>query len=508
MTTYNLTPAQRILLFLSLSLATFMMVLDYSIANVSIPYIAGDLAVSDDEGTYVITSFATGNAVGLAMTGWLTKRVGEVKLFTISIALFTFFSWICGLSTSLGMLIIARVIQGVVAGPMIPLSQSLLIQTGTPQTRTRDLSIWSTIVIAAPVVGPVLGGYISDWYVWPWIFYINIPVGIFCVITTWAILHHYEAKTIPEPGDYLGIILLSLGVGCLQVLLDKGQQWDWIRSERIRILGITTIVSFTFLIIREIWHRKPLLDLTLFKIPSFTLSIVCLMISYAIYFGTVVIVPLWLQEYMGYNAEWAGTAVAALGIAPVCLSMITPKLMEKLGNVRTVAIAFSVFAIGCFYSTTFTTLVDVQHVAFARFVFGFGFICYVAPLINMSVQMLPPEKLASGAGIFHFLRAMMGAVGTSVFTTIWIRRTIFHHERISGCLTPFNPSTPVITTQADRLNLNGMLDQQAALLAINDCFFLMGWLFVILVALLIGWYLVRGRRMPPVQAHSVHAAAD
>lgn len=479
------------LLFIALALATFMIVLDYSIANVSIPYISGALAVSNEEGTYVITSFAVGNAIGLAMTGWLAKRVGEVKLMVFSVALFTVFSWTCGMSTTLAMLIISRFIQGFVAGPAIPLSQSLIITQGSEKNRGRDLSIWSTIVIAAPVLGPILGGYISDWYIWSWIFYINIPVGIFCVLTIWLILRYHEMPRSKVPGDIVAMIWLVIGVSCLQVLLDKGQQWDWLNSERIWLLIVGAVVAFAYLIIREIWHPKPLMDLTLFRSPSFTLAIICLAVSYAIYFGTIVLVPLWLQEYMGYTAEWAGFAVCTLGIGPVFLSLVTPKIAKKIGYEWTFLISLFIFAISCFFNAFFTTATDLFYIALLRFFFGLGFICYISPLLSISIRDVPAEKLPSATGIFHFVRAMFGGIGTSVFTTLWLRRTIFHHERVGACLTPFNPSTPLTTDGVLLAQLNDALDQQAAMLALNDAFYLMGWIFTGLIVLLVTWNLIQ-----------------
>ncbi len=483
----NLTFFQRALLFISISLATFLIVLDYSIANVSLPYIAGDLAVSTDQGTYVITTFAVGSAIGLAMTGFLTKRIGEVKLIVTSIFLFVLFSVICGLSVNLLMIVCARFIQGLVSGPLIPLSQSLLVKYGTVESRSRDLSIWATIVVTAPVVGPILGGYISDWYSWPWIFYINVPVGLFCGATLWFLLKDKESKIEKVPVDVIGIVLLTVAVSTLQLLLDKGQQWDWWQSNLMCVLAATSIIGFTYLIIRECWHKTPLLNVQLFRIPSFTISVICLMISYAMYFGSVVLVPLWLQEYMEYNAEWAGLAVCTLGIAPVLFSLVTPILMRKFGNTGTLMLCFGFFAIGCFYSSIFTTQVDFAHIAFARFLFGFGFVCYITPLLSMNIQEVSPGKLAGAAGIFHFLRSMVGAVGTAVFTTIWQRRTYFHHMRIGETLTPYNPMTPMTSDPQALAMLNRGVDIQAAMLAINDSFYLMGWLFVGLIALLVIW---------------------
>ncbi|MBS0625272.1 MAG: DHA2 family efflux MFS transporter permease subunit [Verrucomicrobia bacterium] len=491
-----LSTGQKVLLFIAIALATFMMVLDYSIANIAIPYIAGDLAVSTDEGTYVITSFAVGNAIGLIMTGWLTKRVGQIKLIVIATLLFTVFSLTCGLSPSLSFLVINRFIQGLVSGPMVPLSQSLLISFGTIESRARDLAFWSTIVVTAPVVGPILGGYISDYYSWSWIFYINIPVGLFCAAVFWFMIRDRESPTNDEPADYGGILLLAGGVTCLQIFLDKGQTWDWWNSDIIRCLAVGTVVCFTYLMIQEKWYAKPLIDLRLFKIPSFTLSIVCLLFSYGIYFGTVVLVPLWLQEYMGYTPEKAGLAVAALGIAPIFLTLFTPTVIKKLGNVLTLLLGFSLFCVGCFYSAFFTTEVDLNHIALARFIFGFGIVYYVPPLFGISVQDVPTAELPSATGIFHFCRAMVGAIGTSIFTTLWIRRTYFHHERIGESLTRFNPFTPQAQDPKSLALLNRLLDKEAAMMAINEAFYIMGWTFVGLVLLLAFWYF-RTRNQPP-----------
>ncbi len=503
-----LTTMERFFLLLSAGLATFMIVLDYSIANISIPYIAGDLGVSNDQGTYVITSFAVGNAIGLAATGWLTKRIGPVRLIVLSILLFTLFSWVCGMSINLNMLVIGRFIQGLVAGPVIPLSQSLIVTFATPQSRSRDIAIWTTIIIVAPVVGPILGGYISDWYNWRWIFYINIPIGILCALVIWIVMRSHELGREKTPIDVPGLVLLTIGVSCLQIFLDKGQEWDWWNSYRIRALVIGSVVAFTFLAIREAWHNNPFLNVRLLTISSYAVSIVCLIVSYAIYFGTIVIVPLWLQEYMNYHVEWAGIAVSALGVAPIFLGMLSPLMMKKIGTVPTLMIAFLLFGGGCFYSAFFTTDVDIQHVAFGRFLFGFGFVCYFNPLVNMSIQDIPNEQLPNATGMFHFVRAMVGAIGTSVFTTFWVRRTIFYHQRIGELLTPFNPYTPQARDPQSLQILNDLMDQQAAMLAINDAFYLMGWLFMALVVLLLLWLFLKGKEASGKQPSSQVAAAD
>jgi len=494
----SISPLASVLLFISISLATFMMVLDYSIANVSIPYIAGDLSVSTDQGTYVITSFAVGNAIGLAMTGWLAKRVGQVKLLCLSLVLFTFFSWTCGASSNLLMLVIFRFIQGFVCGPMVPLSQSMVLSMSTPQNRSRDLAIWSMIVVTAPVLGPILGGYISEWHHWPWIFYINIPIGIFSAAIIWLIMRKRESPKEKVPYDIMGMILLAAGVTALQVLLDKGQQWDWINSNVIRLLGVITIVSFTLLIIRELFHKTPFLELRLFSIPSFSLAIVCLAISYAIYFGSIVLVPLWLQEFMGYDAVWAGLAVCSIGIGPFLFSLTAPYVMRKIGLLPTLVLSFSIFGVACFYTAYFTPQVDVRTIAFSRLFFGLAMIFYINPLMQMSVSGIPDTNLPSATGIFHFVRSMVGGIGTSVFTTLFQRRTIFHHHQVGSVLTPYNPLLPVKMDDRSLALLNNELDVQASMLAINDAFLVMGYLFVGLIALLIFWHFWRGSHRPAV----------
>lgn len=483
-----MTSSKRIIFFFCLGLATFMLSIDYAIANISIPYISGDLGVSDDQGTFVITWFAVGNAIGLALTGWLTKRVGEIKLIVISITLFTFFSWLCGFSFNINMLILCRFLQGLTGGPIVPLSQSLIVQFGTPKTRRMDLAIWAGIVITAPVLGPIAGGYISYWYSWPWIFYINIPIGVFCAVVIWYLMKKEPAKTEKAPGDYWGILFMLIGVTCLQIFLDKGQQWDWLSSNLIRILIIGFVVGFTYLIIWELWKKNPLLNLRLFAYPSFSLSIICLTISYAIYFGSIVLIPLWLQEFMGYDPVWAGIAVATIGIGPILFSLFSPAVVKRLGNVLTLILGFVFFAIGCFYNSYFTPSVTIQHVAFARFLFGLALVFYVNPLIGLSVENIPVAELPNATGIFHFIRSLIGGIGTAIFKTIWERRTIYHHQTIGSSLTPFNPSTPQIHSGSQLESLNTLTDQQAALLALNDTFYLMAWCFVIMLAFLIIYY--------------------
>lgn len=489
-------PLSGIVLFmvtLALSTATFMFVLDYSIANVSIPYISGDLAVSTDQGTYVITSFAVGNAIALAITGWLTKRIGAVKLICLSLLFFTIFSWFCGFAPSFGFLVVSRFLQGLSSGPMIPLSQTLLLMSYPPEKKNAALAFWSTIVVTAPIVGPLLGGWISYDYHWPWIFYINIPVGIFSMVAIWLILKHRETPKEEAPVDWVGLILLALGVTCLQFLLDKGEQYDWLRSDLIITCAVTSFVAFTFLLVWSLTHHRPLIELQLFKIRTYAISVLYIGVIYAIYFGSVVLVPLWLQTSMNYTSIWAGIAVAPIGIAPFILGPFMGKAVTRFGTAPLLGICCILFAISCFYTAYFDTDVDIWHIGFSRFLLGCALVFFITPLFSLSVQDVPKEKLASATGIFHFVRAMVGGVGTSIFTTMWVRRSAYHHERVGESVTSFSPQTTSYLEQLNGLGLTGekglaelnrTLNQQADILAINDCFFWMGWVFLSLLLVL------------------------
>jgi DHA2 family multidrug resistance protein len=478
---------------LALSAATFMFVLDYSIANVSIPYISGDLAVAVDQGTYVITSFAVGNSIALPITGWLTKRIGAVKLICVALLLFTFFSWTCGAATSIEFLVFSRFLQGLSSGPMIPLSQTLLIMSYPPEKKNTAMAFWSTIVVAAPIAGPVLGGWISYDYHWPWIFYINIPVGLLSMLAIAIILKHRETEKQQIPVDWVGLILLAIGVTCLQFLLDKGEQYDWQRSLLIRSCSITSFISFVLLLVWSLTTSNPLIELKLFKIRSFALSVFYIGIMYAIYFGSLVLVPLWLQTSMNYTSIWAGIAVAPIGILPFLFGPFMGHVINKYGTTILLAICCVLFAISCFYTAYFDTDVDIWHIGFSRFLMGCGLAFFITPLFALSVQDVPGHKLASAAGIFHFVRAMMGGVGTSIFTTMWIRRSAYHHARVGESLTPFSNETNSYLSQLNDLGLKGQkgleqlnnaLTQQADILSINDCFFLMGWIFLALLIVL------------------------
>src|SRR6185369_6811208 len=313
---------QLVLGTVALSLATFMNVLDSSIANVSIPAIAGDFGVSPNQGTWVITSFAVANAIAVPLTGWLTLRFGTVKLFTLSVLLFVLASWLCGAAPNLETLIALRVVQGLVAGPMIPLSQTLLLASYPKEKAGTALAMWSVTTLVAPVAGPLLGGWITDNMSWPWIFYINVPVGLGAAAVTWMIYRQRETATRKLPIDAVGLALLVVWVGALQVMLDKGKDLDWFHSGTIVALAVVAALGLALFVVWELTDEHPVVDLRLFKRRNFTMGALALSLGYGVFFGNVVLLPLWLQQYMGYTATYAGMALAPVGLLAILLSPV------------------------------------------------------------------------------------------------------------------------------------------------------------------------------------------
>ena len=428
------------MLTLVLSLATFMLVLDSTIANVAIPTIAGDLGASSSQGTWVITSFGVANAISIPITGWLAKRFGEVRLFLIATLLFVLASWLCGIANSLEMLIVFRVLQGAVAGPIIPLSQSLLLNNYPPEKRGMALAFWSMTIVVAPICGPILGGWISDNIHWGWIFFINVPIGLAVVLISWKILEGRESRISHQPVNTIGLILLALGVGALQLMLDQGRELDWFNSTEIVVLTIIAAVGLIALIIWELTDDNPVVDVSLFKSRNFTVGCVSTSLAFLVYSGTVVLIPLLLQQVYNYTATWAGLAAAPVGLLPILLAPIIGKFGNKIDMRILVTISFMVYALTFYWrALTFEPEMTFADVALPQFVQGLAVACFFMPLTTITLSGLPPEKMASASSLFNFLRTLAGSIGTSLTTFIWYNREAVHHTQLTEVINPYNP---------------------------------------------------------------------
>ena len=428
------------MLTLVLSLATFMLVLDSTIANVAIPTIAGDLGASSSQGTWVITSFGVANAISIPITGWLAKRFGEVRLFLISTLLFVLASWLCGISHSLEMLIVFRVLQGAVAGPIIPLSQSLLLNNYPPEKRGMALAFWSMTIVVAPICGPILGGWISDNIHWGWIFFINVPIGLAVVLISWKILEGRESRISHQPVNTIGLILLALSVGALQLMLDQGRELDWFNSTEIVVLTIIAAVGLIALIIWELTDDNPVVDVSLFKSRNFTVGCVSTSLAFLVYSGTVVLIPLLLQQVYNYTATWAGLAAAPVGLLPILLAPIIGKFGNKIDMRILITVSFMVYSLTFYWrAVTFEPEITFMDVALPQFVQGLAVACFFMPLTTITLSGLPPEKMASASSLFNFLRTLAGSIGTSLTTFIWYNREAVHHTQLTEVINPYNP---------------------------------------------------------------------
>jgi len=477
----------------ALSAAVFMNVLDSSIANVSLPAIAGDLGVSASQGTWVITSFGVANAISVPLTGWLSQRFGQVRLFMLSVTLFVLSSWLCGLAPNMTTLIAFRVLQGFVAGPMIPLSQSLLLSSYPPMLAGLAMAMWSMTTLIAPVMGPLLGGWITDNMTWPWIFYINVPVGLIACGVTWQIFHRRESPRSRLPIDAVGLALLVVWVSAMQIMLDIGKEHDWFESPLVLACAIVAIIGFAFFLVWELTERYPVVDLALFRLRNFWVGTLVIAIGYGLFFGNIVILPLWLQQYMGYTATSAGMAMAPVGIFALILSPIVGKTVGRIDPRWYATFSFLVFALVLWMRSQFNTQVDFDTVMIPTLIQGIAMAFFFIPLLTLSMQNnLPAERIPAASGLLNFLRIMAGAVGTSVSTTFWERRATLHHTQLMETLHQGNTALAQTLEGLQRMGLNDaqalaqierLVNQQVFTMAASDIFHVSSLLFLALIPL-------------------------
>ncbi|WP_075883154.1 DHA2 family efflux MFS transporter permease subunit [Candidatus Protochlamydia sp. W-9] len=492
----TLSPAALIILTLALGLGTFIQVLDSSIANVSISHIAGDLAVSPNQGTWVITSFAISNGIVLAITGWLAARFGRVRLFIWSTSLFSITSWLCGLAWDLNVLILFRTLQGASAGALIPLSQALLLTNYPEEKKGVALGFWSMIVIVAPILGPIVGGYITDNYGWPWIFYINIPIGFLSAWMTGLLIQDppHEGKS-KVPLDLTGLLLLTIGISSLQVFLDKGQELDWLNSLTIRVLIVTCVIAFTLFIPWNYYAKHPVMNFSYFRHRNFTIGTILGAIGFLMFFGSAVLLPLWLETEMGYTAFWAGVAVMPIGIIPLFLSSTIGKNVSRFDPRIMTTFSFISFGLTFFWFSELTPSVSLFKLMLPRFFQGIGLSFFFIPLVTISLSPIPNHELAGASGIFNFIRLIAGGgFGTALYVTLWDRREIFHHSRLTEATTIYDPLTwefyenlkqsLSLSQPESNLILEDLLSAQSYLLAVNDVFWLTGWVFLACIPLI------------------------
>ena len=466
-----------------------MQVLDISIANVSLPTIAGSLAASQDQSTWVITSFTVCQAITLPMTGFFSRRFGEARVFIWAVMLFSLFSLTCGFSTSLPMLVTFRALQGAVCGPMYPITQSLMVSIYPREKRAMALAIISMITVVAPIVGPVAGGWITDSYSWRWIFFINVPIGILAGALVLVQMGGRIEPLHSERIDWMGVATLILGVGSLQVLLDRGNDLDWFESGTIVALAVVAIISLTVFVIWELTDERPLVNLRLFRHRNFAAGTLALVLAFGLFFAVSLLLPLWMQNTLGYTALWSGLAVAPIGVIPILLTFWVGKYAARFDLRWLTALSFAVMGFVCFRFGGFNTEVDFVHIALTELMMGLGIALFFMPILTILLSDLDGPEVADGSGTATFLRTVGASFAVSITTYLWTRGAAASHAHLVEFITL--SSTEVrrgIASTGGSMEhyaagINQAITQQAMQVSFNHIFDFLGFCFFALIAI-------------------------
>ncbi len=506
---------------LTVTLATFMEVLDTSIANVALPHIAGGLSAGIDESTWVLTSYLVSNAVVLPMSAWASGRIGRKNFYMGCVALFTISSFLCGLAPTLPLLILFRILQGAGGGGLAPSEQGILADTFPPARRGQAFAVYGMAVVLAPAIGPTLGGYITDNFSWRWIFYINVPVGIISLLLSSRIVQDppylAEEKKKKNPVDYVGLGLIGLGLGSLQVVLDKGQRDDWFQSYFITIFAVLTVVGLIGAIFWEWFHKYPIVDIKLFRNRNFATANLMMFMLGVVLFGSTVLIPQFLQELMGYTAQRAGMTLSPGGIVVLLLMPIVGQLVSKVDARYLIAFGFSVTSLAMYHMTTLYTGIDYRHAVYLRMFQSVGLAFLFVPINTISFVGVAPGKNNQVSGMINLMRNVGGSVGISLVTTLLARREQVHHTNLIGNLSPLNPTfqqrvaglagammrsgqESVSATQMAYGRIYGSLHVQASNLAYMDTIFI----FCIAAACMVPCVFILKKNRPGKGQAAVH----
>jgi MFS transporter, DHA2 family, multidrug resistance protein len=390
----------------------------------------------------------------------------------------------------MAMLILFRAVQGFVAGPMIPLSQSLLLSSYPRAMAGTAMAAWSMTTLIAPVAGPLLGGWITDNISWPWIFYINVPVGVLAALATWGIYHKRESTRQKLPIDRVGLALLVVWVGAMQVMLDIGKEYDWFASPLVVSLAVVAVVGFAFFIVWELTDEHPVVDLRLFARRNFWAGTLSTALAYALFFGSLVLLPLWLQQFMGYTASDAGEVLAPVGLFAILLSPVVGKNVNKVDPRKLATFAFVMFALIMWMRSHFNTQADYMTIVLPTIIQGVAVAFFFIPLVTITLSGLPPHQIPAASGLSNFARITAGAFGTSIATTFWEHRAVLHHTQLAEAVNPSSPGAQAtigalaaggMPPEQVLAQINRLADQQAFTMAATDLFYLSAVLFVLLI---------------------------
>jgi DHA2 family multidrug resistance protein len=487
---------------ITVTLATFMEVLDTSIANVALPHIAGSLSAGQDESTWVLTSYLVSNAIVLPLSGWLSSIVGRKNFYMGCVALFTLSSFMCGLAPSLGTLIFCRVLQGAGGGGLQPSEQAILADTFPPAKRGMAFAVYGIAVVTAPAIGPTLGGWITDNFTWRWIFFINIPVGILSILLTSRLIEdppYFHRRRLSETHiDYIGLGFVALGLGTLQVVLDKGQRDDWFASHFIMGLSLISAASLLFVIYWEWKQKDPIVDLHLFRDRTFGISnLLMFMLGFAL-LGSTVLLPLFMQTLLGYTAEQAGLALMPGGFVIMLLLPLVGFLLSRYSPRWLLLFGLAMLSFSLFHMQRFDLAIDFHTVAMARVFQAAGMAFLFVPINTAAYAFLPREKNNAASGLMNLARNIGGSVGISVVVTLLARRAQVHQNFLVSHLTATNPllqsrlqalgqllqsrgGGPGATSPVPWALIQAAVMGQANMLAYTDCFFFLGAAIMLMI---------------------------
>jgi len=478
-----------IFITIALAMGSFLNMLNASIVNVSLTHIAGNFGIATSKSTWIITSYSVAEAIVLPLIGWLTLQFGTVKQYIWSTILFAMASLLCGMSFSLSSLIAARLLQGVVGASMIPLSQTLIMRIFPKKKRGIGMAIWTMTLILGPILGPVIGGTITDVASWRWCFYFSIPL---CFLSSGVIYYVFKKEYANEKftkikGDIVGIFLLISGIGSLQVFLEQGTDLDWFASPFIIILAITSFMSLSILGIWEWHHESPVINVRLFLNKNFTIGVFSLLIASAAFYMTAVILPFWLQNVMGYTSFISGKTTATLGLPILFLSPFIGKYTDKIDNRYITITGFIIFALVSFSTANYSLNVTSNYVSYTRALSGIGLAFFFVALNNVSLGSIKPTEIVAAAGIFNFMRNLGNSIGGSLFIPLWNHSQAYHHEVLASHIHTGNPNfLPIINSipgslQAKLVIINGLITKEAATMGVNDVLLISGFIILSLV---------------------------
>lgn len=418
--TKTFSPGLLLLLTVTLSLGAFIQILDFSIANVSLPQISKDFGVNPSQSSWIIIAYSISNAIALVITGWLASRFGHVNLFLFSIILFSLISALCGLALTNDMLIFFRILQGFAGGPLVPLSQTLLLMHYPSNERGRALGMWSLVIILAPLLGPFIGGFLTSYYGWRWIFFINVPFGLLCATIIYFLIGKEKEDVKQVPFDVRSFICLVIGVTSFQIFIEKGHAFHWFQSNVIIASFLLSVVFLTLFIFSNKNSKQPIFDLSLFKNKNFVLATLVASFAFLIFIGNSLILPLWLQMGLNYSPVQAGISLMPIGVFPLLISTLVGKSLSRVDPRYYLTLSFLIFAGTFFWLSTFSTHIDPTKFLVLRLIQGLGPAFYFIPVLTLALSTIPKPKLASATGFFSFSRLISGGgIGVAVFINFW-----------------------------------------------------------------------------------------